>query len=333
MNKLTQLSVLVGYILLTIVVPWAAMFWTFGWQDGWLFIGLYNHLFLFPLLFGVVMLLMALQMARAILLLPPTRPLLRYAIAFSIVATLVAGYYEFEGKPAVFELAADTARSPMSPASSETFIDYLRQPTGTSSKTFLEKIPNTSWFFFSSAASPAKYAYAVSFILQTFMGICLVLLFSWSAKLAYERDRDYMRVRKPLIALMLWLLILFLPWLVMRITFEGYKETIYPGSERPSVILATPFIGAALYLAAVNWKIGGEILDSAVGLVSAVGITSLFTQENWREALFPRTPSFRHYLLMWLVINVMLFCFLVPYQPRKRRTNTLQRTRPRLRSE
>lgn len=126
-----------------------------------------------------------------------------------------------------------------------------------------------------------------------------------------------MRIREEIIPLMFWVFILFLPWFIMRITFEDYKSEIYLNTDRPSVILAVPLILVGLYLSYVILTVVGEKIYAAFGFLSTSGIGYLLYQSDWREALFPRTPPFRHYFFMWLVILVMLFCFLVPYPKRK----------------
>lgn len=311
MNNRTILSSVGIYLFLTVVVPISTMVWEFGAEDGWMFISLYSPLFLYPIIFGIFVIPAVVRFATNLAKIPSFAMSSKYILALILIAGVAAFVIEFSGKPAVFEYAPASIGAKSSPPGVD-LIEHVRSPTESMKQTFEQQLDSDSWFFLSEDASTTKFAYALSYFVQTLLAAGLIATFAWCARTQFIGDVGYRTARSALIPDMLWIVVLMIPWFLMRMTFEEYKAGIYVDVPRQSVVLSFPFLFAATFLAYTNWQSHGTKLESALGIIAPFGALGLMFQEGWLQALFPRSPAISHYALMWLIIMLMAGMFLLP---------------------
>jgi hypothetical protein len=296
-----------------VMAPWITLFAVYGFSDGWSLIGLYSHLFVFPLLFGWVQLIFLLRVIDVLLEMRAKKTLCRIGLGLSLVATLVGGYIQGAERPALFELKPDCLHERIPNTDEISFIEHLKHPDPANRIEFEKNLPSNSWQILASDRSSAELVCGLSILLQIFVWSWTALAFGWAARMAAEGGSEYHQKRKRLFPAMLWTLILSLPWFAMRKVFEIYRGEAYVNLQIPNVVVFVGllFVLGSVFLAAVTWQVVGDRLNSAVGLVSTLGISGLCWKDDWLREVFPRTPSVSQFLLMLLIVGFMLTVLLV----------------------
>jgi hypothetical protein len=301
------------YVLTTIIAPWITLFAVYGPDDAWTLIGLYSHLFLFPLLFGAVQVLFLLRLITILLRSRARKLMLRVGLPFALITTLVGVYIQGAERPALFELKPARLHATIPNGGGTTFIQHLKSPAKENRTAFEAGLPTNSWQIPKDDRCVAEFVCGFAIVLQIFIWFWTAFAFCWAARLIAVHDSESQRQRKTFIPLMLWTLILSLPWFAMRKVFENYRDSAYVNLEIPHavILLGFVFVLGSLFLAAATWRVIGERLNAAVGLVSTLGISGLFFKDSWLEAVFPRTLSVSQFLLMVLIVAFVLTVLLV----------------------
>lgn len=299
--------------MITVVAPWVTLFAVYGIDDGWSLIGLYSHLFLFPLLFGAVQFVFLLRLIGVLFEMRTAKVLRRVGLPLSIIATLIGGFIQGDERPALFELKPARLREVIPNTTNVSFIEHLKHPVSQNCADFEKNLPRNSWQIPAPDRSIAEFVCGLSILAQIFIWSWTALAFCWAARVAAGGGADYRRRRKRLIPTMLWTLILSLPWFAMRKVFESYRSEAYVNLQIPNavVLLGFLFVLGSVFLAAVTWRVVGERLNSAVGLVSTLGISGLCWKEDLLKQVFPRTPSLSQFLLMLLIVGFVLTILLI----------------------
>jgi hypothetical protein len=132
------------YAVLAIVAPWVSMLAIYGWKQGWTLMGLYTHLFWYPLFFGIVQMCMLTRLVQILLRLRIRQAFTRVAVPFSIAAVIVGGYIEVDERPALFELKPSVIEQPIRPGQAKTLIEHLANPAPADTTQFQKDLPPNS---------------------------------------------------------------------------------------------------------------------------------------------------------------------------------------------
>jgi hypothetical protein len=288
------------------------MFTVYGWSTGWSLMGFYSHLFWFPLLFGIIQVLFLTRLLETFDL-SGRKLFRRVALPFSIATVIAGSFIEITERPALFELKPALIKQTISGTNNTTFLDHLLHPQTEDRVAFENALPATSWRIPASSRSVTEFVCGFSILLQIFIWTWTAFAFCWTARLMASGDAKYKRKRKLFIPLMLWTLILSLPWFAMRRAFEGYLGKAYSDLQVPNVtlIVGVVFLLGSLFLAGATWQIAGERLNAAVGILSSLGISGLLWQRDWLQAMFPPAPTLGQFVLIATVVAFLLTVLLV----------------------
>lgn len=320
-----------GY-LVTVCAAFAILMVEYGLGDGWDFARVYSHFFLYPLIFGPFIVLCNLRVLQLLLTMEATKRALRWLLLLAGTLVVLAVSQEFVRPAAVYEYRpAVLAQKILQPLGlpTKSAIEHFRspelKPSITTSPNVEERIVRAKAYrvsfsaslgensLFVKGASLTKWAYLVSFLIQTTFWISVFLTLAWSMRLYLRKDEQYLRKRMMLIPNLLWMVMLAYPWLAMRKAFEIYRSQIYDvGSASEATLLGVLFLLATFYLVAVSWDAVGERFAPILASVVGLGFAGLIFRDNWVEGAFPRHASPSHYVIVFLVVLAVIGPLVLP---------------------
>jgi hypothetical protein len=304
------------------------------YQDfSWHCTSAYSHFFVFPLFFGILFVAFLVKPFRFVMNTPSYR---KYRKAFMVLIgfiVVLAFIIEVSGTPAIWEIKPDILQKDTA------IIEFFNNPNDTDrdkliprygdklssllidGKATQNRSPKEYQYLSVKAikhSSLTRWAYFLSFIIQTFSLIVAFLTFYLFAFIGVDLPKKEREVyRQNATYIVLGLLSGFF-WFLMRLIYETKERSLLygyngdPGLNEHGAFIWISFLYlfATVCIIASVWDFLGSTLKSFASIVTfliSLGFFEVVTTADQLRQTFGRNPAPQHYVVHFLVF-VLVMC-------------------------